>query len=195
MKLKASLVAAFSLVSSFSAYAQTDGSMDYGPPSAAAIPVGGGGALLLLGLMLAGAAYWMLRRGGTSGHMAAVSTLAVGALVASLSGAQIIGDAYGPGPTLLNNPDGGTVPVFPGYTEYQNATNVPLQIKSINPPTCPPPQVVPTQAVIQRIAAYPVCTPGSTTLQPDGICSTDYCSEPVVECPPGTEFVPGFGCL
>ncbi len=146
------------------------GTMDYGPSIATAVPIGGGVFLMILGIFLGAIAYRKISRNGAAGNMAASILLVIGAIAFSMTGGQMLHQAYaGLSTTPLSNPQGGTVDIFPGYQEYENTSGAPLKISAINLNNCPAPSA---QALVESV--NPQCIPGSTVLEIGGICTTNY---------------------
>jgi hypothetical protein len=195
MKKISSAVATLSLVASSTVLAQDGGigTIIFGRGSVA-VPALGGAGLVLLGLVLAAAG---MSRKGTSGHMTAVLALAVGALISSLSGLQLVGQAWAAawaGVETIESPSGGAFPVYPAPWLYHNASGADLLIRKIeitDPDACIVEQVVPLNGVVVPDPSFD-CEEGKTL--PDGeSCLLDGCAA-VVVCPPGTVLTPG-GCL
>ncbi len=146
-----------------------EGRMGYGP--ILQVPVGGGAAMIGLALLMASAAFFMLRRGGTRGNMAAISALAIGALVAGLSGVRVLDDAWAGG-VSLDNPSGGGVVVPIGDEVYMNTTGADLMIRSLRGPYCNS-IGIPIFLDDRVLPADPYCEVG-LILAPNEQCMTSY---------------------
>lgn len=175
MKKILSALAVISLISSSAAFAQViPGSITFEGASIG-VPVFGGVGLLLLSLVMGSMAFRFFRKGGT-GHMAAISALAVGSLVASLSGAQLVNKSWAAVPTGITNLAGETFPLFPGnYLIFKNLTNVPMTVVEIRDPECAS-LVVPNDAVVPRAVTF--CAE-ELTLAESEEC---HLSVPVIKC-------------
>lgn len=105
-------------------------------PTATAVPIFGGFGLMLLGLLMGGAAFRVFRK-RTSGHVSAISALAVGALVAATSGVHLVSDAWANSFTyeVITNPAGQTfvVPLHERIS-YCNESGVEMAVTQlVNP--------------------------------------------------------------
>jgi len=105
------------------------GQLSYGS-TPNAIPTLGGATLVILGLLLAVVAFRAIK--SNSPQLMSIGLVAL-AVTASYSGVTLIGEARAGDLTIpLNNPAGGTVQFFDGrYNEFNNTTNVILQIRSV----------------------------------------------------------------
>lgn len=127
--------------------------------------------MVALALLMAGAAFFMLRQGGTRGNMAAISALAIGALVSGLSGVRLLDDAWAGG-VSLDNPNGGGVVVPIGDEVYMNTTGADLMIQSLQAPYCRY-IGIPFALEDRLLPATPFCEVG-LILGPGEQCMTSY---------------------
>lgn len=152
------------------------GEMVYSPVTA--VPVGGGAALIALGFLMAGIAFVVMRRSGTSGHMAAIVMLSVGGLAVSLSGANLMHKAWA-GATMipLDIPSGGVVEVPTGPQTFINKTGIDQTIVDLRMAYCGGIVVVPSADTT------PECEVG-LVLANDEMCTTnqpEFCDGPVFQ--------------
>lgn len=148
------------------------GTMDYEPYIVIPVPVGGGVFMLVLGALLGLIAFWKISRSGFSGNKAVAVFLTMGAVVFSMSGGQVLHQAYAEQSNALSNPLGGTVDIYSGYQEYENTSGVLLRIDAINVDDCDAPPVAAAQAADAPL--YPECAAVSGVLSQGGICTTNY---------------------
>ncbi len=135
--MKRLLSAVLLLAISSTAFAQAPvGDITFVPVSFA-VPIFGGIGLLLLSLFMGGAAFRFFRK-GTSGHTAAISALAVGAIVASVSGVQLVGKSWAPTAWVetITSSSGGTFDIRAINVIYDNQSGVDLLIADIRTPGC-----------------------------------------------------------
>lgn len=151
------------------------GTMDYASDLyvPAAVPVGGGVFLLVLGALLGLAAFWKISRSGISGNKVVAIFLTMGAAAFSMSGGQILQQAYAKSGTPLSNPNGGTVDVYPGYQEYFNTSGAILTISDISL-QCQEAKTKTKDGQSVQGSSFPKCIAGSTILQDGDICYTSY---------------------
>ena len=154
-----------------SALAQV-GSMDYVPISTAPVPVGGGFFMLVLGALLGVVAFWKISRSGISSNKAVAIFLTMGAAAFTMTGGQVLHQAYAQINNDLSDPLGGTVDIFPGYQEYQNTSGAVLQISAIDLDDCNVPDAA--GADPQGEVMYPECSVDGSLILQGGICTTNY---------------------
>lgn len=121
--------------------------------------------LVVLVILLAAVAYRKLRAYPGGKPLASLMVLGMLAALSLASGNQIIKSAQATINTVfLNNPAGGTVTVNPvGTSLVTNSTAVQLRITSITPG-------LGETIGVPGLGQVPVCTAGSTILQPGGSC-------------------------
>lgn len=153
------------------------GTLAYGPVTA--VPVGGGFMLIALGLLMAGVAFVVMRRSGTSGHMAAIMVLAVGGFAVSISGANLVHKAWaGVDMISLDIPSGGVVDVPPGDWTFVNNTGIDQTILQLRLPFCP------NDFLVEQLEPTPECYVGLVLANGD-MCTTST----TLNCPPDLVFV------
>lgn len=155
------------LTASSTALAQLNGGSITFSPESIGIPIFGGAGIALLGLLMGGLAF-IMRRKGT--HLFAISALAVGGLVATLSGAHIIEDTIAGGSTDITNPNGdNTFPLYDMVQDFNNVSGVNMIVTDIQSPVC----LKPAKFVTPR-NVLPTCELGRSV--PDGTsCTINPC--------------------
>ena len=169
------------LVGSNPIMAQVVGTMDYESGVYSSVPVGGGIFMLVLGALLGIAAFWKISRSGISGNKAIAVFLTLGAATFALSGGQILQQASAESAKYLSSPTGGTVDVYAGYQEYENASGVPLVIGALDFEDCYVPTAYKDKDGGQgtqvgsntQTNSFPECVPGLALPQNGDICYTN----------------------
>lgn len=101
-------------------------------PGASGIPTMGGGALMMLSVLLAVIAVRVMRSGKHKAVNMTVALAAILSLVSGAGGVHLISDAIAGEGITINNPNGATRSVFPGFNQVRNESGVLQRVSDIS---------------------------------------------------------------
>jgi hypothetical protein len=123
--------------------------------------------MVLLSLVLAAVAYFLLRKSKAGRFLASIAAVSVAPIVAT-AGLTAVRDASAvvSSSVLLTSSTGGIADVYGiGDFQVQNATSVPMLLTAIQGFSSSS-----YQCSLGTPSSSPQCVPGSTVLQPNGVC-------------------------